>query len=746
MSASDNDNDSGSSSFKPQAAQAARPPERGRMAGGGAHEARLFQPPVGPGGRPPVLSDTDSALSPERLQRLREHAWYNDLFLLAPVGYFVIGLDGVVLQANIAGAEMFAIDRRTAPGRNFRTFVAPRFREDFDGFLSQAVNSRETVQVRLELERSRPGCAFPATLLGSEDGSAQACRVIVEYAMGRLDALERSEARLRRIVHSAVEGVWEVDADSITSFVNPAMAAMLGYGIEDMLGRHLMEFIDEEGRALMERYVARRRQGVADRYEFKFVGRDGAPVWTALSTSPIFDHAGAYRGALALVTDISGRRRNEELTWAQASFDALTGLPNRHVFADRLQQEVRRTGRGRGMLALLYVEVDRLRDIHDGHGPEARDRVLQEASRRIAACVRASDTLARLEDDTFAVLLPGLEQPATVERVAQDIVQRIGHGMPLAEGQADLALSASIGIAVCPKDSGHAEELQAFAERAMRNARRGGGNRYCYYTPELQASAQSRQALAAGLREAIEKEQFEMMYQPIVSLATGEVHKAEALLRWRHPTRGLLEPAEFIPYAEASGMIVRIGDWAFRQAARQAGEWRERIGDGMQVTVNASSAQLRPGIEPSRGWLGFMRELGLAPEAMAIEVKESALQQDANERLRQLREEGMQLLLDDFGTGLSSLSKLTAGGLDYVKIDRTFVSRVEEEGSELALCEAIIAAAHRLGLKVVAEGVETRVQCALLTDAGCDYAQGYLFSPPVPAPELEELARARMLH
>ena len=683
-----------------------------------------------------------SGVSVERLRYEEEQAYYNELYLLAPVGYFVLGFDSRILQVNLVGAEMLGIERAVPALRHFRSYVCTAFVPDFDRFVSVALNADEPCRCLLRLQRAA-GDTFQVTLLASADGSGQACRLVVEKAEGKMAALEQSEARFRRIVHSADEGIWEIDAMSCTTFVNPKMAQMLGYQIEDMLGRPLVTFMDDEGRAILETNIARRQEGIAERHEFKFLHRDGRAVWTTMATNPIFDACSRYMGALALVTEITDSKHSTKLVWQHANFDALTGLPNRHMFMDRLQNETRKADRNAAFLALLFIDLDHFKEINDHHGHAMGDLVLIEATRRIASCVRSTDTLARLGGDEFTVVLAGLDHVGSVERIARAMISMLQ--LPFGLNGEKAFLTASIGIALYPPDASDINELVERADRAMYASKNGGRNRFSYFTPDLQEAAQARQSIAADLREAISAQQFELLYQPIVSLQTGAVHKAEALLRWRHPTRGLLAPAQFIPFAESNGLIVEIGDWVFREAARQASRWQALIDPAFQISVNKSPVQFRRDPDSYEAWLACLEELRLPANSLVVEITETVLMdgvEDVLERLRQYRAMGLQVALDDFGTGFASLSHLKRFDIDYVKIDQSFIATLEDDAGDLALCEAIIVMAHKLGLKVVAEGVETKVQRALLVDAGCDHAQGFMFAKPMPAAEFEAMARA----
>ncbi|UUZ48388.1 diguanylate cyclase [Massilia sp. B-10] len=503
-----------------------------------------------------------SGVSLERLRYEEEQSYYNDLYLLAPVGYFVVAFDSTILQVNLVGAEMLGIERARPGKHRFRTFIAPSFLADFDGFISAALNCPEPRSCMVQMQRAG-GDAFQVTLWASADGGGQACRVVLERAEGKLAALERSEERFRRIVHTAEEGIWEIDAVSCTTFVNPRMADMLGYTIEDMLGKPLAAFMDEEGKAVLEENIEMREDRAprtANSNSCTRTATRSGPRWPPIRFSM---RPYCYMGALALVTDITGNKENGQVAWQQANFDPLTRLPNRHMFMERLRHEIRKAERSDAFLALLFVDLDHFKEVNDRLGHARGDQVLVEAARRITSCVRGTDMVARLGGDEFTVILVGLDLVGSVERVARSMVQLMA--LPFDLNGEKLHLSASIGIALYPADATTLDTLVEHADQAMYASKKDGRSRFSYYTPSLQEAAQARQTIAADLRAAIAAQQFEILYQPIVSLQTGAVHKAEALLRWRHPTRGLLGPAEFIPFAESNGLIVEIGDWVFRE-------------------------------------------------------------------------------------------------------------------------------------------------------------------------------------
>lgn len=701
------------------------------------HEAML----AAMGGSRSMALPEDLPLSPARLRLEREQDLFNELYLLAPVGYLLLGLDSLVLQSNVLAASLLGLARGTPGRHHFRDFVVPRFYEDFACFMRHALNSEQPQRCQLKL-CARPGaheCAV--TLIGSGAAGGQAVRVVMETAEGRLPALQQSEERFRRIVHMAREGIWEIDANARTSFVNPRMAAMLGYRIEEMLDQPLVRFMDREGRSILERNIARRQQGLAERHEFKFLHQAGHEVWASLDTNPIFDAHGNYLGALALVNELDSQGLPAGMAWQQTSFDTLTGLPNRHILYDRLGQEMKKCRRGQHYLALLYIDLDQFRLINEQLGRAQGDALLAEAAVRLGAAMRASDSLARTGGDEFAAVVGGLDDIALAERVAQHLLGALNQPFPLAGGKA--MVSASIGIALYPSDAADPEDLLRHAEQAMYAAKNSGRHRYSYFTGSMQAAAQQRLRLAAELRRAVVQQEFELVYQPIVQLATGQVARAEALLRWRHPQRGLLAPADFIGHAETAGLMGEISDWAFRAAALQVQRWQRELGRPFQVSVNHSPSLLRGG-GCCDEWGAFLEGLGLPPRSIVLDIRESTLGEaglDVLAQLRRFHAMGLQVALDDFGTGQAALADLSQADIDFLKIDHSLVAGLPQDAGQRAMCEGIVALAHKLGLEVVAEGVESMPQLAALKAAGCDYAQGFVLAAPMPAAEVAALAR-----
>ncbi len=463
---------------------------------------------------------------------------------------------------------------------------------------------------------------------------------------------------------------------------------------------------------------------------------DGTLSWISINTEPLLDEHGNVQMVVANFSDITRKKQSEELIWTQANFDTLTGLPNRRLFQDHLEQEIKKASRSGLPLALMFLDVDHFKHVNDTLGHDIGDILLAQAAQRVSGCVRESDTVARLGGDEFTVVLSELQDVTDVARIAQGIQQKMAE--PFLLGLETVYVSASIGITLYPDDAEDIDSLLKNADQAMYAAKSQGRNCYQYFTRSMQEAAQARMWLANELRTALSEKQFRMLYQPIVELATGGIGKAEALIRWQHPTHGAIEPSIFIPIAEETGMIIEIGDWVLHQAADQVKEWRTTRHPGFQISVNNSPVQFHHKGNSYETWLAYLKTLGLPGQSIALEITEGLLldaSSDVSDLLLTFRDAGINVSLDDFGTGYSSLSYLKKFDIDILKIDRSFIQNLALGSDDMALCEAIIVMAHKLNVKVVAEGVETEQQRDLLAAVGCDYAQGFLFSKPLPAEE-----------
>jgi len=467
-------------------------------------------------------------------------------------------------------------------------------------------------------------------------------------------------------------------------------------------------------------------------------------------------------GAVAMVRDITERKLAEDRIRHMAHHDELTGLPNRSLIRDRLDQAVRHAQRHDGHLALAFVDLDGFKLVNDGLGHNAGDELLKVVGARMQACLRRSDTLGRLGGDEFVILLPEAgENPLALTPVLEKIRQAVTE--PVQIGDQSVRVSCSMGVVVYPRDGADPKTLMMNADAAMYRAKELGSNNFQFYTREMNASVEEKLALLEGLRMALDATladdvtdddaqpadapagKFYLLYQPKVDLRTGRLFGVEALIRWRHPEHGMVRPDRFIGLAEESGLIVGLGEWVVRTACRQAQLWRAAGLDPLAVSVNVSARQFEERRLVER-IAGALRDSGLPPCALDLEVTESLLMRDMQQavaRMRELKEMGITLSIDDFGTGYSSLSALKSFPISTLKIDKSFVRDLAISSDDQAIALAVISLGHRLHLRVIAEGVETEEQRDFLRANDCDEMQGYLFSPPVPAERITEMLQAQ---
>ena len=404
-----------------------------------------------------------------------------------------------------------------------------------------------------------------------------------------------------------------------------------------------------------------------------------------------------------------------------------------------MEREISKANRNGTAIAVLFIDLDHFKDVNDSLGHQIGDALLQVIAKRIEACVRFTDTVSRLGGDEFMIILADLDDRNHIEFIVEKILLSLQDLVNL--GNEVIATSGSIGISLYPDDAKNSEELVKNADQAMYVSKSVGRNRFSYFTRTMQETALARIKLISDLRNALEAKQFRLFYQPIVEFSTGKIHKAEALIRWFHPTLGLVSPAEFIPLAEETGLIIQLGDWIFKEAANFTKHLSQITGEDFRISINKSPVQFRERLI-AEDWIQYLKEIELHPKQIVIEITEGLLLDSdlgVKNQLFSYRDAGIQVAIDDFGTGYSSLSYLTTFDINYLKIDQSFTKNIQPGSSDLAISEAIIVMAHKLGLKVIAEGVETEVQRDLLLAAGCDFAQGYLYSKPLPAEDFERL-------
>ena len=567
------------------------------------------------------------------------------------------------------------------------------------------------------------------------------------------NALSDSETRWRLALDAAGDGVWDWRVQTGEEFYSDRLLHMFGFKRGELA--HSVAALDERTHPddLAQMAVDREAHfsGRTPTYvnEHRVRCKDGSWKWV-LSRGMVVsrDAQGQPLRMIGTHTDITQRKHAEELIWHQAHIDALTGLPNRRMLRQRLNEALAHARQTESALAVVFMDLDNFKQVNDTLGHHEGDALLVEAAHRIQQHMGRTDTLARMGGDEFTLVLAGL--PAGADPVAMlgprldgllDALQQ-----PYLLGQSEVFVSASMGLAMYPADASQIEDLLRHADQALYAAKGAGRNRWCVFTPAMQAAAQWRARLDADLRTALEAGQLSVVYQPIVNMLSGRVCKAEALLRWHHPELGAISPAQFIPVAETSGQILALGDWVFTQAAHQVRHWRSVLDAEFQVSVNKSPVQCHRSPALSSRWVDELAQMGLPCSSLCIEITEGLLldtHPDVTRHLGELRAAGMTVSLDDFGTGYSSLTYLQKLDIDCLKIDQSFVRNLSPGSTDLTLCKAIIAMAHELGMQVVAEGVETEQQHQLLMEADCDHGQGYWYGRPMSPAQFEAWVRAR---
>jgi diguanylate cyclase (GGDEF)-like protein/PAS domain S-box-containing protein len=558
-------------------------------------------------------------------------------------------------------------------------------------------------------------------------------------------ALQESEQRFRQLVAMSSDWYWEQDRELRFTMITGGFAGKAGVSVGRVLGKTLWEFMPEldksdDGRA----HIAQVRANEAFyNFEYQTLDDNGETRWFCVNGQPVFDDEGRFGGYRGTGSDITARKLTEQRVHHVAQHDVLTGLPNRSLLQDRLQQAIAYATRSGHPVWVMLIDLDRFKFVNDSMGHKAGDVLLVTVAARLRSSLRDSDTVARLSGDEFVVILSEHQDQV----LSPDIVQRVMKSVaqPVMLGTKEFMVTCSIGVAVYPSEGTPAESLIEHADIAMYRAKKLGRNNFQFYTPAMNEESQERVRIEGALRTALERNELVLHYQPQLDLASGRIVGMEALVRWSHPELGMVPPSRFIGVAEETGLIVPIGAWVMRTAASQSRAWQQAGLGRLRVAVNLSARQFS---EPDliAGIEQVLADTGLAPDCLEIELTESLFMSDvtlAVELLHRMKALGVKLSIDDFGTGYSSLSYLSRFPIDTLKIDRSFVADITHDANDAAIVTSIIALAHNLKLAVIAEGVETAEQLDYLRSHGCDEIQGYYFSRPLPAFEFEQLLRQR---
>jgi len=680
-----------------------------------------------------IVHDVTARMESERALRESE-ARYHTIIDTTGEGYWLVELATMrILDVNDALCRILGFRREEMIGKQPFDFTDAVNRKVFEHQASlTGHNMQRSYEITLKHKDGHMvDVQVNATSMPNDDEAPSQAFAFISDISER----KRIEEQLRiaaTFFETTSEAITVTDMNNRIVAVNPAFSQITGYSEREVVGkdpgllssnRHSAAFYHDMWQTLqrMGRWQGeiwnRRKNG------------EVFPEW--LSIVAIKNGKGETKQYMAVFSDITKRKQDEEKIWRQANYDALTELPNRNLFKDRLDRAMHAAHREGSSLALMFIDLDRFKSVNDTLGHAAGDRLLQEAAKRLRNCVRETDTVARLGGDEFTVILGDLQEMHEIDRIAESMLKKLSEPFML-DGK-EAFVSGSIGITLYPGDAENMAQLLRHADAAMYLAKSSGRNRFRYFTGEQNVEAQRRLQLESALRRVLEREELQLHYQPLIN-DRGEVAGAEALLRWKNPEFGTISPDEFIPLAEEIGVIVDMEQWALRQACLDARQFQQQAKADFFISVNISSLQCKS--EQCHRVLGsILHESGLCPGTLKLEITERVMMENTEHvigLLSEIKAMGVRLAVDDFGTGYSSLSYLKQFPVDVLKIDRAFINGLPNDQDDVALVEAIIAMAHSLNLQVVAEGVETAEQLAFLHSLGCDLIQGFYYSRPLP--------------
>ncbi len=593
--------------------------------------------------------------------------------------------------------------------------------------------------------------------VATEEELARHREHLEELVRERTQALEAANLRLQReirereqaqaglrmadiVYRNTSEGVFVTDRSGTILTANPAFTTITGYSNEEAVGNNPRILkSDHQDKAFYDKLWSVIRATGRWQGELWNRRKDGEAYLQWLTITAVRDEAGELKNYVAVLNDITELRRKEEHIRHQAYHDALTGLPNRMLFHDRLQQALARAHRCEQMVAVMFMDLDRFKVINDTLGHDVGDMLLQAVGQILVDQIREEDTVSRFGGDEFVLLLTDITSPHAAEAIATKLERALAEPIVLAGHE--LPVTTSIGITLYPQDGQDAPTLLKNADTAMYRAKERGRNNYQFYRAEMNERAMDRLALETELRKALDRREFEVYYQPRIDLRTGRIVGMEALIRWQHPERGMVSPGQFIPVAEESGLIGPIGEWVLETACHQVKRWAAAGFEALRVSVNISARQFnQPDLLKRIDTI--IEESGIAPSQLELELTETLIMQHADttiEVLKRLKSRGIYVAVDDFGTGYSSLSYLKRFPIDILKIDQSFIRDIPSDPDDAAIAETILALGHSLRLEVIAEGVETKEQLDFLVDRGCDAVQGFYFSRPIPTDQFTRL-------
>jgi len=658
--------------------------------------------------------------------------------------YFRTDAQGILEFLNDAWEVVTKSSCADAVGKPLEQFICPADQEHFSNLvtpLRERQVSRVAGEVRIvtdtgntrwvEMTISDLGALGPP---GRHRGWAGTIRNITDKQLAEA-ALKKNEERYRRIFQNIQDVYFEISLDGLVIEISPSIEQMTGYHRDQLIGQNVNSFITEAAGLQTLRETILAKHNITD-HEIELYNRNGMCVPCSMNAGIDEDDKNKPVKIIGSLRDISDRKQAEKEILKLAYQDVLTGLPNRSLFNDRLEQALARARRHSCLLAILYLGLDRFKDVNDTLGHCSGDRLLQEVALRLLASVRKSDTVARLGGDEFAILLTSIKSDRDVSIVAEKILTELTEVVQI--DSCEVFTTASIGVVMFPHDGSDAETLLKHVDLAIYEAKEKGRNNYQFFSEEMNRQAVDRHQLEFKLRRALERNELTLYYQPQWDMQNRRLVGLEALLRWTTEADGMIPPSRFIPVAEDTGLIRQIGEWVIKTACRQLKTWQQMGFTGLRIAVNISARQFRqPDLVSKIDKI--LAETGLNPQCLELELTESYLMEDPHAAIRTLeflKVRGIQLAIDDFGTGYSSLNYLKNFPIDRIKIDQSFIRDVTVNRDDAAIVEAIIAMGQSLNLELIAEGVEGSEQLKFLLARKCFEMQGYFFSRPVPAIEM----------
>ncbi|MFF2531914.1 EAL domain-containing protein [Brevibacillus sp. NPDC058079] len=557
------------------------------------------------------------------------------------------------------------------------------------------------------------------------------------------DELKRSEEKYRIIAENTSDIISIINLDGEFLYLSPSHKRVWEHTVPDEEILNLFEWIVEDDRdifayAIQHAFSTRKEYMV----ECRINTQRNDVIWTESKINPIMDEEGNVTKLLLVTRDVTDRKQSEETIHHLAYHDALTDLPNRRMYVQQLSKEMMQAKRFQSNLAVLFLDMDRFKDVNDSFGHDVGDMLLIEASKRLQACLKPGDVVARLGGDEFTIMQNHLQDRSEATALAEQIMNQLQRPFEL-EGHV-FNVSCSIGIAMYPQDGDNPEDLLKRADTALYTVKSRGKNGYDFFDPTMEAKSLERILMENEMRKAIEQEQFQIYYQPKIDIVTSSMTGMEALVRWVHPELGIIPPNRFIPIAEETGMILALGEWILKQACKQNKIWHDQ-GYTLKVSVNLSARQIyqKDLVEMIKD---ILRETNLSPDWLELEITESIFvkMEEATAVLQQIRDIGIQISIDDFGTGYSSFSYIKSLPVDTIKIDASFIRDIHHNQESQAIVKAIVTIAQSLNMNVIAEGIELHDQVAALKENGCDHGQGYLFSKPLPTDAFDQFLRQEL--